>query len=170
MTESQVLLINQSFASVLAISDRAAGVFYDRLFELRPAVRPLFKGPMGEQGRKLMHTIGTAVGAARNLPALTAPLQELARRHALYGVKSEHFEDVGAALIYALEKGLGPAFTPATREAWVALYGEIVAIMRPSLEAAQGAPSNAAPRAATANTPRSLFTALADWFTGEPRR
>jgi hemoglobin-like flavoprotein len=168
MTETQVQLINQSFASVLVISDRAAGVFYDRLFELRPAVRPLFKGAMGEQGRKLMHTIGTAVGAARNLPALTAPLQELARRHALYGVRSEHFDDVGAALIYALEKGLGPAFTPATREAWVALYGEIVAIMQPSLEAARGAPpAPAGARAeAPAGRPRSLFAALAAWFAG----
>jgi hemoglobin-like flavoprotein len=173
MTETQVQLINRSFAGVLPISDAASTIFYNRLFELQPGVRGLFRSDMQEQGRKLMHTIGTAVGAARNLDALRAPLQELAKRHARYGVQPEHFEDVGAALLYTLEKGLGPAFTAETREAWAALYGEIVTIMRPALASAHAGEPGPGPRhAARAHAPRErrpFLGAVLAWFKGQGR-
>ncbi|TWO72407.1 hemin receptor [Caenimonas sedimenti] len=161
MNETQIQAINRSFAAVLPISDAAAAIFYQRLFELRPAVRPLFQNDLHAQGRKLMHTIGTAVGAARNLDALRGPLQELAKRHAGYGVRPEHFDDVGTALIHTLEQGLGSDFTAETRQAWIALYGEVAGIMRPALEQAlrQASGHHEAPR-----RPRSLFLALAAWF------
>jgi hypothetical protein len=39
MTPDQVKLVQQSFAKVVPISDQAAVIFYDRLFEIAPSVR-----------------------------------------------------------------------------------------------------------------------------------
>ena len=61
MTEQQVRLVQQTFMRVLPISDLAAQLFYKRLFELDPTLRPMFKGDMQEQGRKLMQMIGMTV-------------------------------------------------------------------------------------------------------------
>jgi nitric oxide dioxygenase len=167
MTETQVQIINKTFAAVLPISDAAAELFYNRLFEINPGVRAMFKGDMKEQGRKLMHTIGTAVGAARNLDSLRGPLQELAKRHVKYGVRPEHFDDVGSALIHTLEKGLGSQFTPEAKVAWVSLYGEIVGIMVPALQRASS-PVRAAPvppvTMPRAKKQRSIFGAILGWF------
>lgn len=147
MTEDQADLVSKSFALVLPISEVAASLFYSRLFAINPALKPLFKSDMKEQGRKLMSTIGTAVAAARNPDVLVGPLESLALRHVKYGVKPEHFDDVGQALIWTLEQGLGSNFTPATRRAWITLYGELVGIMVPKMKAA-------APRATVAVTPK----------------
>jgi hypothetical protein len=41
MTTTQTELVQASFAKVLPIADEAAALFYGRLFELDPALRPL---------------------------------------------------------------------------------------------------------------------------------
>ena len=64
MTPEAQSLVRASFAKVAPIAPAVAAMFYDRLFALYPALRPLFKGDMAEQGKKLMDMIGTAVGAA----------------------------------------------------------------------------------------------------------
>jgi hypothetical protein len=53
MTPAQIGLIQQSFSKVAPISKQAAALFYGRLFEIAPEVKPLFRGDMDEQGRKL---------------------------------------------------------------------------------------------------------------------
>lgn len=58
MTPQQISLIQNSWAEVVLIQDTAAGLFYQRLFVLDPAVRPLFKGDMREQRQKLMKMLG----------------------------------------------------------------------------------------------------------------
>ena len=49
MTPSQVDLVQQSFAKVAPISEQAAQLFYGRLFEIAPEVKPMFPGDMTEQ-------------------------------------------------------------------------------------------------------------------------
>ncbi len=131
MNEQDVSLVKSSFSLVVPIADTAASLFYNRLFETHPHLKPLFKHDMHEQGKKLMATIGTAVAAANKPHALRPALEALASRHVKYGVKAEHFDAVGAALIWTLEQGLGPKFTDETRQAWLKLYGEITAVMLP---------------------------------------
>ena len=41
------------------------------------------------------------------MPTLVITLEGLARRHLGYGVKDEHYDKVGEALLWTLEKGLG---------------------------------------------------------------
>ena len=130
MTPEQIELVKQSWAQVVPISDKAAELFYGKLFELDPSVRSLFSGDMEEQGRKLMKMIGTAVNALDRLDDVVPAVQDLGVRHIAYGVKDEHYGTVGAALLWTLETGLGEAFTEPTKEAWATVYGVLAETMK----------------------------------------
>jgi hemoglobin-like flavoprotein len=129
MTPDQIDLVQTSFAKVAPSADTAAGLFYGRLFEIAPETRPLFRGDMSEQGRKLMTTLGVVVNGLKNLDAILPAAKTLAVKHVGYGVTAAHYTSVGEALIWTLEKGLGPAFTTQTKEAWVAAYGALSSVM-----------------------------------------
>jgi hemoglobin-like flavoprotein len=122
MNSIQKALVQTSFAQVGPIAETAAALFYGRLFELDPTLRPLFKGDLKEQGRKLMDMLRLAVKGLDRPEALLPALAELGRRHAGYGVNERDYETVGEALLWTLEQGLGPCFTPEIRAAWTALY------------------------------------------------
>lgn len=122
MTSSDISLVKDSFRQVLPIADQAAALFYARLFELDPALRHLFRGDMADQGRKLMAMLATAVASLERLDTLVPVVRQLGARHAGYGVVEDHYATVGAALLWTLEKGLGPAFTADVRAAWTAAY------------------------------------------------
>ena len=130
MTPEQKVLVQTTFATVAPIADTAASLFYGKLFELDPSLKPLFKVDITEQGRKLMQMIGMAV-AGLDRPAELLPIvRQLGVRHVQYGVKDAHYDTVAAALIWTLEQGLGPAFTPEAREAWVAVYTLLAGTMK----------------------------------------
>jgi hemoglobin-like flavoprotein len=122
VTPDQVKAIQDSFELVTPISDQAAAIFYGRLFEIAPAVKPLFRGDMTEQGRKLMATLGVVVNSLGNLEAVLPAASALAKRHVDYGVKAEDYTPVGAALLWTLQQGLGEHWTPQLAEAWGAAY------------------------------------------------
>lgn len=122
MNTNQIELVQSSFAQVLPIADDAAALFYNRLFELDPALRPMFRGDMKEQGRKLMTMIGAVVSGLKTLDRIVPGIQALGARHAAYGVRDEHYDVVGAALLWTLATGLGEAFTDEVREAWTEAY------------------------------------------------
>ena len=56
-------------------------------------------------------------------------MQDLGRRHAGYRVTAEHYQPVGQALIWTLEQGLGDAFTPAVKSAWLEAYTTLTGVM-----------------------------------------
>ena len=122
MTSAEIHLVKDSFRQIVPIADQAAALFYARLFELDPALRHLFRGDMREQGRKLMTMIAAVVQSLEHLDTLVPAVRQLGARHAGYGVTPDHYAVVGAALLWTLEKGLGPAFTPDVRDAWTSTY------------------------------------------------
>ncbi len=130
MTPEQALLVKTTWAQVVPISEQAAELFYNKLFELDPELKSLFKGDMKEQGRKLMAMINTAVNALDRLEAVVPAVQDLGKRHIGYGVKDKDYETVGAALLWTLETGLGAAFTSEVRDAWATVYGVLSDTMR----------------------------------------
>lgn len=130
MTGDQVKAVQESWRKVLPISATAAELFYSRLFVLDPSLQALFKGDMKAQGRKLMAMIGAAVAGLNDLPKLVPAVQDLGRRHGGYGVKDQHYETVGAALLWTLEKGLGDGFTPDAKSAWTQVYGVLATTMK----------------------------------------
>jgi nitric oxide dioxygenase len=125
MTPSDVKLVQQSFAQVAPIADKAAELFYDRVFETAPAVKPLFHGDMAEQRRKLMATLAVVVNGLNDLPSILPAASALAKRHVEYGVKPEHYEVVGAALLWTLERGLGPQWSADVSAAWKSAYAAL---------------------------------------------
>jgi hemoglobin-like flavoprotein len=129
MTPDQVKLVQESFAKVAPISETAAVLFYDRLFEIAPKVRSMFPTDLTEQRRKLMATLAVVVNGLGNLPSVLPAASALAKRHVSYGAKAEHYPVVGAALLWTLEKGLGDGWTPEVAEAWTAAYGTLSGFM-----------------------------------------
>ncbi|MHC5740059.1 adenylate/guanylate cyclase domain-containing protein [Nostoc sp.] len=127
---SQVELVQSSFAKVKPIADKAAELFYNRLFELEPSFRALFKGDMKEQERKLMATLALAVEGLRQPDKIIGPVQKLGRSHASYGVKAEYYDIVGEALLWTLAQGLGEDFTTPVRKAWEEAYTFLSEIMK----------------------------------------
>jgi nitric oxide dioxygenase len=122
MTPSQVELVQKSFSKVAPISAQAAELFYVRLFEIAPEVKPMFPGDMKEQGKKLMGTLAVVVGGLTKLETILPAASALAKKHVGYGVKASHYTPVGAALLWTLEKGLGPDWTPELATAWTTAY------------------------------------------------
>lgn len=130
MTPEDKKLVQESFAKVVPIAEQAAALFYQNLFTMDASLKPLFKGNMQEQGKKLMKMIGVAVNGLDRLDSIVPAVQDLGRRHVVYGIKPEHYDTVGAALIQTLGQGLGEAFTPQVKEAWIKVYGVLASTMK----------------------------------------
>jgi hemoglobin-like flavoprotein len=129
MTPEQITLVQTSFKKVVPIAGTAADLFYDRLFEIAPPVRSLFPADLTEQKMKLMAMLGTAVTNLHQLETLLPAVKALGERHKGYGVTADHYATVGAALLWTLEKGLGPDFTPETKAAWTEAYTALAGVM-----------------------------------------
>lgn len=136
MTPEQIDLVQSTFKKVVPIADTAADIFYARLFATAPDVRSLFPEDMTDQKKKLMTMIGVAVNGLRDLEAIVPAVQELGAKHAGYNVKEEHYDVVGAALLYTLGKGLGDEFTPEAEAAWTETYGLLAGVMIAAQKAA----------------------------------
>ncbi|MCP5141669.1 MAG: hemin receptor [Gammaproteobacteria bacterium] len=130
MTPEQKALVRDSWARILPIQETAAKLFYDRLFEAYPEVKPYFKGDMTGQGRKLMAMLNTAVNGLDNLAPLIKPLQQSGARHAGYGVKDEDYDKVADAFLWTLEQGLGDACSDDVRDAWIAAFTIVADTMK----------------------------------------
>ena len=122
MTPEQIAIVQSNFSAVEPIADKAAELFYGKLFEIAPQVKPMFKGDMTAQGKKLMIMIGVAVRGLNNLDSIVPAVRNLGKTHVAYGVKEEHFAPVAEALLWTLEQGLGDAWTDEAKEAWTLTY------------------------------------------------
>jgi hemoglobin-like flavoprotein len=130
LTEDQKKLVRTSFSRAERMADVVGLIFYKRLFELDPKLRPLFQNNIQEQSKKLMTTLKMVVDGLDYSNELVASIRSLGRRHVQYGVKEQHYDTVGEALIWALEKGLGPQFSPEARGAWLTIYNWLAATMK----------------------------------------
>ena len=118
MDSRQKELVRESWEALRPDAERAAELFYTRLFEEDPSLRPLFKGDMVQQGARLMNMLGTAVDTLDNLENMAPMLHQLGRRHAGYGVEPQHYETFNDALVWTLQNVLGADFYPEVEDAW----------------------------------------------------
>lgn len=160
-----ISIVQSSWAKVMPISDAAATLFYDRLFELDPSVRPLFKHDMREQKKKLMQTLAVAVDGLNNLPRLVPVLKDLGARHTGYMVADHHYDTVGAALLWTLHEGLGDEFTPEVEAAWTEIYTLVAGVMKSAAAEQSGRP--AAPTAAPSDEPSTKVKPLKGYVEDE---
>jgi hemoglobin-like flavoprotein len=132
MDTQQIRLVQKSFSRIAQTRDVVAVTFYERLFELDPKLRPLFKGSIEEQGRKLMQVLSAAVHALHDFDSLLPTVRSLGTRHRAYGIADRDYDTVGAALIWTLEKALGAEFTADVRNAWAEMYRVLANVMKTS--------------------------------------
>lgn len=123
LSDDEIDLVRASFARIAETPEIAAGLFYQRLFEIAPDTRPLFGDDIRAQGLKFMDTLGVVVAQMHAFESMRPLLSDLSRRHVTYGVLPRHYAAAGKALIWVVEHVGRPC--PETRKAWIAAYGEI---------------------------------------------
>jgi hemoglobin-like flavoprotein len=124
MTTKNINLVKNSWALVAAIDMETVGaLFYNRLFEIAPDVKPMFsKTLMPEQSKKLLTMLSYVIAKLDKLENIIDEVAKLAQRHQGYGVKAEHYIAVGTALLWTLEQGLGTHWNEELKEAWTEVY------------------------------------------------
>jgi hemoglobin-like flavoprotein len=115
--------------------------FYQRLFELAPAVRALFPADLAAQQHKLGRSLTMLVKCLEQPETLQPELRQLGARHLRYGVEAPHYLVVGQALAEAVVKRLGAPLSPSLQQQWQQLYGWIAATMLGGALAAASAPA-----------------------------
>ena len=144
MTPTEQQLVRSSWAAIEPIADEAATLFYDRLFELDPRLKALFRdADMERQRMVLMQSLAVVVRNIDRLDQIIPEVEALGRRHAGYGVRADHYQTVGLALLWTVKQGLGDAFTEQTGHAWADAYRRVSSAM---IEAARVAEAFRAPR------------------------
>src|SRR4051812_9850684 len=129
LSTDDVERIRISFDHVWVIAARTAELFYGRLFEIAPEVRPLFRRGMDEQKRKFMSTLAVIVGSLDDDSKLSTLTETLARQHDSYGILPAHYVLVGEALLWSLERGLGEDWTPGVAASWTKAYSIVSTFM-----------------------------------------
>jgi hemoglobin-like flavoprotein len=127
--DDDVQRIRDSFAHLHRRKAETGAMFYNRLFEIAPEVKPLFRGDLKAQSIKLMETLTVALATLNDREGLAILLRKLGREHKGYGVKDSHYDRVGEALIWTLRTSLGDEFTPQVERAWTRLYADIASVM-----------------------------------------
>jgi hemoglobin-like flavoprotein len=122
MTAQQTDLVRETWRNLLPIRETVGDLFYKRLLVMAPKVRALFAHDLEPQAQKLMALCTTVVANLDNTDAFIPQIKALAVRYKRYGARPEHYAAIGQALLWALEKGLGDQWTPATRNAWTIGY------------------------------------------------
>ncbi|MEE9329291.1 MAG: globin family protein [Parvularculaceae bacterium] len=129
ITAQDVDNVQNSFAQIYKAGDHFGTLFYQRLFQIAPEVRPLFKGNLSDQQAKLMQILSMAVLDLNNTKSIIPMIRDLGRRHVDYGVKPHHYELVGATLLWTLEQALEARFTPEIKASWTKVYALLSSVM-----------------------------------------
>jgi hemoglobin-like flavoprotein len=166
MHADQIALIRSQFALLKGAEDIFAAAFYARLFELAPAVRPMFPTDIEDRSRKLSMTLAFAINSLDRPEILRPVVVALGARHLVYGAKMDQFGLVGVALLDTLARTLGEAFDFRAMDAWGAAYGALSDMMRDGLEAEIHARAALSPR----DGPARLSLSLPDRRPLIPRR
>lgn len=122
MTPDQIKLVKSSWASVILIVEETGQLFYKRLFEQAPELRPMFKGDLVSQERKLTDMITYVVANLDKLNDIIGDVKELGENHKEYGATPEQYKVVGECLVWTLKRGLEDKWNKEIENAWVIAY------------------------------------------------
>ena len=147
LTAKQLAELQQSFVLVEANQDAIAKALFDRLFKAAPQVKPLFKGDLKAQVRKLIAAFGDAITSFDDLATLASKARSLGIRHKGYGVEADHYDVLAEVWVAALDDVLGNDFTRDARDVWTLTYWLLANEMKyaASEAAADSAPAQPAP-------------------------
>ncbi|MBC7891633.1 MAG: hemin receptor [Sphingobacteriaceae bacterium] len=122
MTERTILVVKNSWSLLVPRAEEVGARFYQKLFELDPTLRPLFKSDLESQTKKLMTMLTVVISKLQSLSDIIGQVNALAQRHVHYGARPAHYQTVGQALLWTLEQNLGHRWDPETRQAWTDVY------------------------------------------------
>lgn len=134
LTPAQVGIVQDSFRRIGPQAAEASRIFYDELFRISPELRELFPDDISAHKMKFVQMLAGIVRSLDQIATISEEIVDLGRRHLSYDVEEEHFALVGEALLWALNRLLGPDFTPEVREAWTAVYDMIFRVMQEASE------------------------------------
>ncbi|MFN3317033.1 MAG: globin domain-containing protein [Raineya sp.] len=130
MTEEQKNLVKQSFPKILAGTLSSSTILYEKLFELVPDAKDLFKNTsLDRQSQMLIAAIGKIVKSIDNWDTVKPDLEAIAARHVNYGLSPEHFVFFGQALMYMFKSSLQDNWTKELEDAWKAVYQNVSEVM-----------------------------------------
>jgi hemoglobin-like flavoprotein len=118
LTPAEISSVKTSFDRMWPMSTEMVDMFYDRLFEILPESRAMFRDDMVALKRKFISTLAVIVGSLDNNTGLLSVLGKLAKDHVHYGVRAEHYAVVEQALLWSLGQGLGAFWTSEVEQAW----------------------------------------------------
>ena len=130
--------LETSFDLVAPRGDELMDVFYARLFDAAPGVRPLFAGTdLRRQKAMLLSALVLVRKSLRDLDALVPTLHKLGARHVQYGARPEHYPVVAAVLIASLAEIAGAAWRDDHERAWAAALDVVAGAMLEGAAAAE---------------------------------
>jgi hemoglobin-like flavoprotein len=130
--------LETTFDLVAPRGDELMDIFYARLFEAAPSVRPLFDATdLRRQKAMLLGTLVLLRNSLRNLDAIVPKLRALGARHVAYGVEPEHYVVVGEVLIASMAEIAGDAWRPEHELAWAAALAVVADVMLSGAAAAE---------------------------------
>lgn len=136
MSSDTNALVRESWARIRPDRKRICTLFYNRLIDQHPEMRPLFKGDMARQRDLLVTMLDTVVSALDNPATVRHLIETLGERHADYGVTPAHYSEFREVLLWAIAEGLGGDFDAPTAEAWGRVYDELARTMLAGAERA----------------------------------
>ncbi len=122
MKAEQLQLVLHSLNAIQPLTNKISASFYQRLFEIEPAVQALFKGDMKRQGSMFISTLSLAANGLSRIEDIKPAVRTLGERHFGYGVKPEYFQPFREAFIWALERHLGDQFNAEVKSAWTEAF------------------------------------------------
>jgi hemoglobin-like flavoprotein len=134
--------LETSFDLVAPRGEELMDVFYARLFEAAPEVKPLFAATaLKQQKGHLLATLGLLRRSLRNLDSIVPALRGLGARHVAYGARPEHYPLVGATLIASMAEIAGDSWKPEYERAWNHAVGIVAGVMIEGAEQAAERPA-----------------------------
>jgi NAD(P)H-flavin reductase/hemoglobin-like flavoprotein len=127
--EDDIGLLVESLQIIEDRADRAVGYFYASLFLENPELRGLFGAAMDTQRDRLFRALTESVRNMSDPERFQTFLHQLGRDHRKYGVRAEHYAQVGRALIAALRKYCEDVWVPELEGAWWRAYNYMAATM-----------------------------------------
>jgi hemoglobin-like flavoprotein len=130
ITTGQIALVKETWEKVIPIAETASKLFYERLFATNPQLAPMFQGiDLVTQRQKLIKAINMVVMSLDRIDTLIPMIRAMGQRHVGYGAEVAHYDQVGAALLWTLETGLGDAWTDEAATAWTNAYQILAGVM-----------------------------------------
>ena len=130
--------LETSFDLIAPRGDELMDVFYARLFDAAPAVRPLFAGTdLRRQKAMLLSALVLVRKSLRDLDAILPALHALGARHVRYGARPEHYPVVATVLIASMAEVAGATWRRRYEHAWSMALGVVAGAMLDGAAAAE---------------------------------